>query len=109
MPFYSGNEFSPGSTDVGDVSWLTPAVQFSAVTFTAHSPGHSWQNVSSGASTIGDKGTIYAAKVLACSAADLFTDPSVIGKAKAELAERLDGEEYLCPVPEGVAPYIIEE
>ncbi len=109
MPFYTGNNFSPGSTDVGDVSWQTPAVQFNAVTFTAHAPGHSWQNVSSGASSIGDKGTIYAAKVLACSAVDLFEKPEIIEAAKTELKERLDGEEYLCPIPDGAEPYIVEE
>lgn len=25
MPYYSGTGFTAGSTDVGDVSWLTPA------------------------------------------------------------------------------------
>jgi aminobenzoyl-glutamate utilization protein B len=108
MPFYSGNEFEAGSTDVGDVSWQTPAVQFNTVCFTAHSPGHSWQNVSAGASPIGDKGTIYAAKVLACTAADLFSDPGIIKKAADEFRDRLGGETYLCPIPEGVPPYIIE-
>ena len=109
MPFYTGNEFSPGSSDVGDVSWQTPTASFNAVNFTAHSPGHSWQNVSSGASSIGDKGTIYAAKVLACSAVDLFNDPETLQAAAAEHEERLEGADYLCPVPDGVAPYIIEE
>lgn len=109
MPFYSGNEFSPGSSDVGDVSWQTPTAQFNAVNFTAHSPGHSWQNVSCGASPIGDKGTVYAAKVLALSAADLFMDHRILEEAKAEFAERLDGEEYTCPIPADAVPVIIEE
>ena len=108
MPFYSGNEFEPGSSDVGDVSWQTPAAQFNTVCFTAHSPGHSWQNVSSGASSIGDKGMLYAAKVLACSAADLFEDVSIIEKARAEFTARLGGEEYMCPIPPDAVPYIIE-
>lgn len=109
MPFYSGNEFKPGSSDVGDVSRLTPTAQFNTVCFTAHSPGHSWQNVSAGASSIGDKGMIYAAKVLACTAADLFEDGSVIDAAKAEFEERLEGEGYVCPIPPDAVPYIIEE
>ncbi|MBR0399427.1 MAG: amidohydrolase [Mogibacterium sp.] len=109
MPFYSGNEFEPGSTDVGDVSWQTPTVQFNTVCFTAHSPGHSWQNVSSGASPIGDKGTVYAAKILACTVADLFSDPEIIKKAAEEFKERLDGESYICPIPADAPPYIIEE
>lgn len=107
LPFYSGDGFLPGSTDVGDVSWQTPAAQFNTVCFTAHSPGHSWQNVSCGASPIGDKGTVYAAKVLACSAADLFEDPELVKKAREELKERLAGGGYVCPIPEGAVPYII--
>ncbi|MBQ6314293.1 MAG: amidohydrolase [Mogibacterium sp.] len=109
IPFYSGDEFSPGSSDVGDVSWQTPTAQFNAVNFTAHSPGHSWQNVSCGASSIGDKGTVYAAKVLACAASDLFSNTRIIDAAREEFLERLDGEEYTCPIPDGVPPYIIEE
>ena len=108
VPFYSGNEFSPGSTDIGDVSWQTPTVQLNTACFTAHSPGHSWQNVSIGASSIGDKGTVYAAKVLACTAADIYDDPSIAEKAGAELAERLGTDGYTCPIPPGAEPYIIE-
>ena len=107
-PFYSGNEFTPGSTDVGDVSWLTPTVQFNAVTWPAGSPGHSWQNVSCGRTSIGDKGVIYAAKVLAGSAADLFSDTSLLTAAKAEFAERTKEEQYLCPIEEDAVPYVIE-
>ena len=109
MPFYTGNEFEAGSTDVGDVSWQTPAAQFNAVCFTAHSPGHSWQNVSAGASPIGDKGTVYAAKVLACAAAELFEKPEIIEAANKEFKERLGDSEYTCPIPEGAEPYIVEE
>ncbi len=108
MPYYTGDEFSAGSSDVGDVSWQTPTAQFNTVCFTAHSPGHSWQNVSCGGSSIGDKGTIYAAKVLACSAIDLFESPEIIGEASAEHHLRLDGKSYTCPIPEGSEPYIIE-
>lgn len=108
MPFYTGNEFEPGSSDVGDVSWQTPTAQFNTVCFTAHSPGHSWQNVSCGASPVGDKGTVYAAKILACSAADLFEDNSIIEKAKEEYRIRLGDEEYVCPIPADAEPYIIE-
>ncbi len=109
MPFYSGNEFSPGSTDVGDVSQQTPAVEFNSVTFTAHSPGHSWQNVSSGCSPIGDKGTLYAAKVLSLAAIRLIDNSEIIQKAKEEWKKRTEEEPYLCPIPDGVPPFIVEE
>jgi len=109
IPFYSGDEFEPGSTDVGDVSWQTPTAVFNTVCFTAHSPGHSWQNVSAGASSIGDKGTVYAAKVLACAAADIFSDPTIAEEARSELNARLGAEEYSCPIPPDAEPYVIEE
>ena len=107
MPFYSGDEFHPGSTDVGDVSWETPAVQFNTVCFAADAPGHSWQNVSFGGSTVGDKGTVQASKVLACAAIDLFEKPEILSAAKEEFAKRMEGKEYLCPIPEGAVPIAI--
>lgn len=106
-PFKTSNEFEAGSTDVGDVSHLTPTAQFTAVTFTLGAPGHSWQNTSCGCSSLGDKGTIYAAKVLAGAAVDLFERPSLIDDAKAEFKERTNGKPYVCPIPDGVKPYII--
>lgn len=108
MPFFSCNEFEPGSSDVGDVSRLTPTAQFNTVCFTAHSPGHSWQNVSCGASSIGDKGTLYAAKVLACTAADIYEDASVIKTAREEFESRVAEEGYVCPIPPDAVPYVIE-
>ena len=107
-PFYSGDQFKPGSTDVGDVSWLAPTAQFNAVTFPAGSPGHSWQNVACGCTSIGDKGLLYAAKVLAGSAVDLFGDPKLIEAAKAEFASRTEDEQYVCPIEPDAVPYVIE-
>lgn len=107
LPFYSGNDFSPGSTDVGDVSWQTPTAQFTAVTQTAGSPGHSWQNVSIGKSGIAHKGMLYAGKILACTAIDLFETPELLEKAKQEFKEAA-AEGYTCPIPDGVPPYVIE-
>ena len=109
MPFYSGNEFSPGSSDVGDVSRRTPTAEFTAVTFPAHAPGHSWQNVSAGASSVGDKGTVFAAKVLADAAVTLFSSPSVLGEAKAEFDRRMKCEDPQSPIPDGAVPYVIGE
>ena len=38
--------FKAGSTDVGDVSWLTPTAQIHVAAWPNGCPGHSWQNVS---------------------------------------------------------------
>jgi aminobenzoyl-glutamate utilization protein B len=50
---------------------------------------------------------IYAAKVLACAASELYADTSIIEAAKAEFKSRLAGDEYVCPIPEDAVPYII--
>ncbi len=109
MPFLSSNEFTPGSTDVGDVSWLTPTAEITAAAWPSGSPGHSWQNVSCGATSLADKGMLYAAKVLAGAAADLFADTGLIDKAKAEFARRTEDGGYVCPIPADAVPYVIEE
>jgi len=46
---------------------------------------------------------IYAAKVLAATAAELFEDPSKLEDIKAEHKERTGGT-YLCPIPAGIHP-----
>ncbi|MBQ4506999.1 MAG: amidohydrolase [Firmicutes bacterium] len=109
MPFFSKYVESPGSTDVGDVSWEIPTVQMGAATYPAGSPGHSWQNVSCGATSIGDKGLMYAAKVLCASAIDLLNSPKTISAAKKEQKKRVkDAGGYQCPVPKGAKLYVIE-
>ncbi len=107
FPLCSNELFSPGSSDVGDVSWNAPTAQFHAVTFPSGSPGHSWQNVSCGVSTIGDKGVMFAAKVLCGAAIDLYEDPKTLAAAKEEFLSKSAGG-YFCPVPEGASLYIIE-
>lgn len=103
VPYYPAFTYSPGSTDVGDVSWLTPTAQFSAVTWASGSPGHSWQNVSLGRSSIGYKGLLYAAKALAGSCADLMEDPELLREARAEF-EASAAEGYDCPIGPEVVP-----
>ncbi len=99
-PLYQGFRFSAGSTDVGDVSWQTPAVQVHTASFISGAPGHSWQNVSCGCSSIGHKGLIYAGKVIAAAAIDLFEDPTLLAAARAEFAEAT-AEGFESPVPDG--------
>lgn len=77
-----------GSTDVADVSWVTPTVGLSTATFVPGSAGHSWQNVAAGGMTIGLKGAALAAKTLSITGAELFSNPELIAQAKAELKQR---------------------
>ena len=102
-PLYSGDCFVPGSTDVGDVSWLTPTSQIEAVTWPAGVPGHSWQVVACGKSTLAHKGMLLAGKVLAATAMDLLSDPELLAAARAEFAER-SAEGYVCPIEPDAVP-----
>ena len=67
-----------GSTDVGDVSCVVPTTGFSTVCWVPGTPGHSWQATAAGGTTIGRKGMLLAAKVLAATAFDLATNPAAI-------------------------------
>ena len=103
MPYVPSSIFCPGSTDVGDVSWLTPTAQFTAVTWPSGSPGHSWQNVSCGKTGIGHKGLLLAAKVLAGTAADLMSNPKHLQDARMEFhVTAADG--YDCPIGKDLEP-----
>lgn len=73
-----------GSTDVSDVSWVTPTVGLTTATFVPGSAGHSWQNVAAAGSSIGIKGAVLATRTLALAAADLFRSPATIAAAKKE-------------------------
>ena len=77
-----------GSTDVGDVSWNVPTVGFRAATWVPGTPAHSWQAVAAGGTSIGHKGMMMAAKVLAATAVELITEPARIEEATAEFQRR---------------------
>lgn len=107
LPEYHGTGFVPGSTDVGDVSWQTPAAQIHCVTFPFGAAGHSWQNVSCGGGSIGHKGLVTAAKVLACAAIELMEDGDTLAAARAEFEKRTAGG-YVCPIEADAVPTAIE-
>jgi aminobenzoyl-glutamate utilization protein B len=103
-PFQDVPGAGGGSTDVGDVSWVTPTAQLRAATWAVGTPGHSWQVVAQGTTSYAKKGMLLAGKAIAAAAAQVMADPEIIRRAKAELAERLGGERYVCPIPPEVKP-----
>lgn len=106
-PFVEKGVMSFGSTDVGDVSWNCPTAQAYVATWAAGTPGHSWQIVAQGKSGLAHKGLLYAAKAMAGAAIDMYEDPTVIEAAKEDMLETLDGDTYLCPIPDGCKPRAI--
>ncbi|MDX1492435.1 MAG: amidohydrolase, partial [Longimicrobiales bacterium] len=87
-PFYVQEVGSGGSTDVGDVSWVVPTAGLNTATWVPGTSAHSWQAVAAGGTDIGTKGMINAAKVLAYTAHDLLTQPSLLEAVQREFAQR---------------------
>lgn len=82
---YWGEDWTiPASTDVGDVSHITPTGQILAATWPIGVGTHTWQATASAGSGIGMKGMLYAAKVLAGTAWDLLENPANLDFAKNE-------------------------
>lgn len=95
----------PGSTEVGDVSQITPTSQLTTTCWPFGTPPHSWQITASSGSHIGFKGMLYAAKALALTAFDLLTKPELLQAAKAEFATSTAGRKYISPIPDGTVPH----
>ena len=87
-PFTVTTKGSGGSTDVGDVSWVVPTAGIGTATWVPGTSAHSWQAVAAGGMSIGHKGMIKAAKVLAMTAYDLFMDVELIALGQVDLEER---------------------
>ena len=90
----SSGQVGKGSTDVGDVSWIVPTAGFSTACWVPGTPAHSWQAVAAGGTSIGRKGMILAARVLAATASELFRDPKTLEGARSEHRRRLAGRTY---------------
>ena len=92
------------STDVGDVSWVVPTTGLEAATWVPGTPAHSWQAVAAGGTTIGRKGMLLAAKVLAATAWDLYQNPETLSQAGDELRRRRSDAPYKAMLEPGQKP-----
>ena len=102
---YSPSEASiPGSTDVGDVSWICPVAQVGTVTWPVGTAPHSWQAVACGKSDFAHRGTLYAGQVIAASAIDLINNGQLLAQAWEEFRRRTNGQPYQCPIPKEIKP-----
>jgi len=101
---WNEGEVSPGSTDVSDVSWKAPTMEFSTATFVLGTPGHSWQNTAQSGVGIGHKSLIFAAKTISASVVDLLTKPELLKEVKDEFERKLAGRVYKSPLPPDVKP-----
>ena len=104
FPIRDRGETMPGSTDVSDVSWITPTAQFTTTCHPVGVPGHSWGITATGAMSIGHKGMVHAAKGMAMTAVDLYENPKLLKAAQDEFKASTAGQPYKSPLPEGTKP-----
>ncbi len=93
-----------GSTDVADVSWVTPTAECSTACAVLGAAGHSWQLTATTGMGIGHKGMLTAAEVLGRTGWELLTDEKLLRRAKEAFEEATREEPYQSPIPDGVDP-----
>jgi aminobenzoyl-glutamate utilization protein B len=96
-----------GSTDVAEVSWLTPTTALGVAFKPLGTPGHHWAAVACGGMSIGHKCLAVAAKVMAASGLDFLTQPETIRKMREEWTARKKGREYKSPLPADLKPRVL--
>ncbi|HCV72097.1 MULTISPECIES: M20 family metallopeptidase [Agrobacterium] len=102
--FEGQSHFRAGSTDVGDVSWVTPTAQCWTPAWAIGTNPHTWQVVAQGKSPAAHKAMAHAAKTLASTGLSLMTSPELLESVKKEWLEKTEGSDYVCPIPTDVMP-----
>ncbi|MGH7540843.1 MAG: amidohydrolase, partial [Gemmatimonadota bacterium] len=93
-----------GSTDVAEVSWITPTVELEVTSAPADVPWHSWATTAAHGTEWAVRAADVAARVLALTGVDLLTDPGLVRRARAFFEEETGGEPYRSPIPRDQAP-----
>lgn len=96
-----------GSTDVAEVSWLTPTTSLGVASKPLGTPGHHWSIAACSGMSIGHKSALTAAKVMAASCLDFLSRPQTIQKMKEDWLARKKGHEYKSPLPPDLEPRIV--
>ncbi len=95
-----------GSTDVAEVSRITPTVGFLVASAPAQVPWHSWATSSAHGTTAGPKTANIASQVMALTGMQLLTDPQLLSAARAAFDEAMAGKPYVSPVPADQKPIL---
>jgi aminobenzoyl-glutamate utilization protein B len=104
FPAQDENVIATGSTDVGDLSQVTPVSMLRTACVPTGVPGHSWGNVAACGMSIGHKGMLHAAKIMAATAVELYANPEHLPKIRAEFERETKGRPYIPPIPMEVEP-----
>lgn len=97
-----------GSTDVAEVSWISPTVEFSVTSAPEEVPWHSWATTAAHGHEGSVEAADVAARVMALTGVDLLTRPELLEEARRHFQEATDGAPYRSPLPEGQPPPVPE-
>ncbi|WEF26639.1 amidohydrolase [Klebsiella aerogenes] len=90
-----------GATDVGDVSYNCPVGLFAWTTMPAGIGLHTWPVTACAGMSIGDKGTLNAAKVLTGIGYDIVTNSDFRTQIRKDFENRKGHYKYESPLPAG--------
>jgi aminobenzoyl-glutamate utilization protein B len=99
-----GQQAEGGSTDVADISWVAPTLHVSVATAPVDAPWHAWPVVATGGMSIGHKGMVRAAKVLAATMVDLYEQPQALAAVQAEFKAKKGTTTFVPYIPDGPPP-----
>ena len=94
-----------GCTDVGDVSHVVPTIFFKVCCYNLGTNGHTWQATACAGSSIGMKGMLFAARVLALAGLKVMEEPKIVEEAKKEFLEKTEGQPYVSSLPDDFRPF----
>jgi aminobenzoyl-glutamate utilization protein B len=100
----SGIEVGGASSDVGEVTMVTPTATLNFPGGVPGEIGHHWSTTASGYGSAAWKGLNTGAKVIASAALDLITKPKVLEDIKNEFAEYTKEHPYKSFLPAGARP-----
>jgi aminobenzoyl-glutamate utilization protein B len=95
---------STGSTDVGDLSWIAPLSMLRTTCFPTRASGHSWGIAAVSGTSIGHKGMMHAAKIMAVAAIDLYADSEHLQRVRQEFETATEDRPYESPLPDTLRP-----
>lgn len=98
-----------GSSDVGDVSWVVPEVRLRVTTGATAAPWHAWSEVACAGMSIGHKGMVYAAKVMAMTMVDVYENEQLRKDLRDEFEKKRNGHVFKPYIPEGPPPIPVEK
>ena len=83
-----------GSTDVANISWVAPTVDFGVANWPLGIPAHSWASTSASGYSAAFKAMHQASKIMAFCGIDIMTDPKLLKKIREAFKESVKDFDY---------------